>query len=278
MAEDLGIHGDSVLDPSFNMNNFDCMNLPEGHPDRARAFEFALAGTMLATTQAQQLSSDRQSPRSGSRHTTSSSHSPTHQFSQAQATNDEQLLGVHAPISEFACTGPGGLCYGENGEPGFAVRKSSGSSLHKNRYWLDRNNTASMASFAAQCTSAGESVYECAKVGLRSFSPMNAQSCPADDNAYLPTLRERVCNELGEAIDDMGDFVFPTFDQLPEEFQNPTSSADYCSTIPISASGVSMADMESTANNSLAWDNEEMNFAMDMDMDLDLDLNVLGKC
>lgn len=53
-------------------------------------------------------------------------------------------------------------------------------------------------------------------------------------------------------------------------YQNPTSSADFNSTIPISTA-------DGGAGNAMAWDNDDMNFAMDMDLDMDMDLIDFGK-
>jgi hypothetical protein len=59
-------------------------------------------------------------------------------------------------------------------------------------------------------------------------------------------------------------FQFPSWDQLPEDLQNPTSSADFDSTIPITTTGVESTD-------TLPWD--DMDFAMDLDTDMDMGLN-----
>ena len=278
--EDLGIHSNSVLDPSFNVKNFVCLDLPEDHPDRAIAYECVLSGTTNLTNHARQFSSGRQSPHSIAGLSASISASPKSLVSQAPISTDEQMLGVYAPISELACTGPDGPCYGENGELGFAVRMGQGSSecsKKKKRYWMNED-TASLASFGAQCTAAGEPVYECAKVGLRSFSPIDEQACPAENEFSMPAIQEKTCTKAGDAITDTGDFDFPSWDQLPEDFQNPTTSADFHSTIPISTTSASMPSVGASAGSTMAWDNDDMNFAMDMDLDLDLDLNVFGKC
>jgi hypothetical protein len=140
-------------------------------------------------------------------------------------------MGVFEPISELACTAAGsaGPCFGEHGEIGFAT-KTAGSP--KRRYWLDETN-AHLASFT---TSTNEQpVFEC------------------------PTA--------GESTVD--DFQFPSWDQLPEDLQNPTSSADYNSTIPITTTGVSMSAVEDAM--SMPWD--DMDFAMDLDTDMDMSLN-----
>lgn len=231
------------------------------------AFECVLSGTTSVTQHARKLSSGRRSPQS-------LSVSQAEKLSRQPLTTTEELLGVPALISELACTSAGGPCYGENGEPGYAVRDSCSK---KKRYWSNPNST-NLASFATQCSSAGEPVYERAKVGLRSFSPINEQNCSALDDAFMSTLHEQPCAENGSTIPATEDFQFPNFDQLPLEFQNPTSSADFCSSIPISAAGMNMTAMDSTATETYPWDNEEMNFAMDMDLDLDMDLNMLGKC
>ncbi|KAF2830694.1 hypothetical protein CC86DRAFT_391553 [Ophiobolus disseminans] len=263
--EDLGIHSNSILDPSFNVENFSVLSMSQNHPDRAVSFECALSGTTNLTNHARQISSGRQSPRSIAGPSGSSSLSPTSLNSRISATTGEQIMGVYAPIPELACTGPDGPCYGENGELGFSIRQIKGSGK-KSSYWRTEDITG-LTSFNAQCSAAGESIYECAKVGLKSFSPLDEQACLTEE-FQMPSIEEHTCTDSDMAVVDANTFDFPSWDQLPEDFQNPTTSADFYSTIPISASG----------SNAMAWDNDDMNFAMDMDLDLDLDLNVFGKC
>lgn len=268
--EDLGINSATVVDPSFDLSQFDAEAMAENNPNRDIYFDYALSGTGRVTRHTRNLSSGRQSPRSLPGLTGSISASPASQFSQAPAISNDQMLSIFAPISEMACTVPGGPCYGENGELGFS-KQDKGCS--KKRYWFN-DSTQHMTSFVAQCTAAGEPVHECAKVGLRSSLPLDAAACPADDfNDFMPAVQEQACTKSGDAVDEMGDFQFPSFDQLPEEFQNPTSSAGYISTIPISTIDTSMSGIEGATTNPIAWDNEEMNFAMDMDMDMDLTLD-----
>ncbi|KAH8730920.1 hypothetical protein GQ44DRAFT_672939 [Phaeosphaeriaceae sp. PMI808] len=265
--EDLGIHSNTVLDPSFNVNNF---AMPQRFPDSARDLEFQLSGSTRLSGFANQLSSGRQSPHSNLGLSTSVSASPKSLIPTAPITSDDQFDGVYETISELVCSHPGGPCYGENGEAGFAVRTGK-CAERKKRYWLNEN-LSSIASLAMQCSAVGDSVYECVKVGLRSFSPLNEQACPADDFS-ISALPEKTCTKDGDPTLHTGSFQFPSWDQLPEDLQNPITSADFCSTIPISTTGI-----ENSGDLDLAWDNEEMNFVMDMDMDLDLDLNMVGKC
>jgi hypothetical protein len=149
------------------------------------------------------------------------------------------MLGVYEPISELVCTSTGKQCYGENGELGFST---SIAGSHKKRYWLDEN-TAHMAPFSpAKATQ--QPVYECPTVGLRSFEPIDQQACAAASEH---------------------DFQFPSWDQLPEELQNPTSSAGFDSMAQVTTAG---------GETVMPWDDTEMGFAMDMDMDLDLDVEL----
>jgi hypothetical protein len=137
---------------------------------------------------------------------------------------------------------------------------------------------AGIASMLAQCS--GESVFECTKNGLLgSLSPLNEQAfTPVNTDTAMPATQDLTSDKPGNALLDATDLQFPSWDQLPEDFQNPTTSADFTSTIPISTTGFSMPSVESSAGGFLAWDNDEMNFAMDMDLDLDMDMNLLGKC
>jgi hypothetical protein len=90
----------------------------------------------------------------------------------------------------------------------------------------------------------------------------------------MPSIQEKTCDKDGNAVMDASDFQFPSWDELPEDFQNPTSSAGFESSIPAEF-GIGM---DGGMGDMLPWDNEEMNFQMDLDGDMDLELNVLGKC
>jgi len=204
LYEDLGLHTNSVLDPSFNLNNFRCLDIVEDQPDRFLAIQCSLTGSVRLLGDANTLQSTQSPP------ALSGSTSPTSLLSQA-------------PLMEIS---------------------------------PDTSHSVGNAA-----------VGDSANVGPMSFSPL--------DNAFsMPPIVEKLCNEQGEEIiPDTADFQFPSWDQLPEEFQNPTSSADLSSTIPVSTTGLSMPHVETNLDEFMAWDNEEMNFTMDMDLDLDMDLN-----
>jgi hypothetical protein len=234
--EDLGIHSHSVLDQSFNVNNFGCLGLPLDHPGRAIAFECALTGTIRTLTEEQRVSSTRMSS-----------------------------IGTHPTLSGSSSASPSSLALQA---PIATIREQ------KKAYWLGEN-IAPMASLNAQCSAAGESVYECAKVGLRSFSPLDEQTCPVGDDFLTSAMEGRTYNSDGEAGLDASDVQFPSWDQLPKDLQNPTTSADFCSTIPLSSTAAGMPGLESSAGDLMAWDNDDMNFTMDMDLDMDLSMDVL---
>jgi len=241
--EDLGLHSNSAVDPSFNVNNFSCANIPQSDPLRALSFECSLSGSLdFIQGHARQLSSGRQTPYS----VPGLSGSPTSPASYAPATtmtSADSLLGVYNPISELACTSAGinGICFGENGEVGFAT-KTAGSP--KKRYWLN-DTTASMAPPFVTATIDD----------LMSFEPNTEQRNTATGE---PTTIQ--------------DLHFPSWDELPEHLQNATSSADYNSAIPISSSGVGSTSSAVEGTAAMAWD--DMDFTMDMDMDLDIDLGL----
>ena len=229
--EDLGINYGSALDPSFDVSNFACTSMSQNDPLRALSYEFALSGSVGAVQgHARQLSSGRQTPYS----VPGLTGSPTSPASYAPITTTssaDNSLGVFEPISELACTAAGsdGPCFGEHGEIGFST-KTAGSP--KRRYWLD-DSTAHLAPFTSSATEQ-----------------------PMVDGLTAG----------GPTVDD---FQFPSWDQLPEDFQNPTSSADFDSTIPITTTSVSMGAVEGT--DAMPWD--DMDFAMDLDTDMDMGLN-----
>lgn len=220
--EDLGLHSNTKVDASFDLNNFECGGLSVNSNSHAD-YHCRLAGSMNFLPQ----TSGRQSPQS------------------------------NPGLSGSASASPGSMISRK------AITTTQGDML---------------ASLMGQCSAAGESVYECAKVGLRSFSPLDAQACPVDNDVAMPAIQEKSCTKAGEIIPETGDFQFPSWDQLPVDLQNPITSADFDSTIPISTTGFTMPNAEGTVGDFMAWDNDEMNFAMDMDMDLDMEMGMFGKC
>ena len=91
----------------------------------------------------------------------------------------------------------------------------------------------------------------------------------------MASIQEKTCDKAAEAVDS--NIRFPSWDQLPADFQNPTTSADYNSGIPISTTDTSMLEMEGTTDSSMRWEDTELNFDMEMEMDLDVDLDMLSK-
>jgi hypothetical protein len=66
-------------------------------------------------------------------------------------------------------------------------------------------------------------------------------------------------------------FQFPSWEQLPTEFQNPTTSVGFKSTIPLGTTGISSPGlMESTVGTSQTWDDNELSFEMDLDFDTEM--------
>jgi hypothetical protein len=263
--EDLGVHKNSMLDSSFNVNNFECETLDQSHPDCSLAFECTLSGTTNVSAIARQLSPGHQTPQSVPALTGSAAVSSTSILPPSIEPD------VYEPISELFCLSPSGPCFGENGEAGFSTQYDTGPWSKKERYWLNEDNAAS---FAAQCTAIGKSVSERANVGLRSSFPINEGSCPAGNGPFMPP-------NAGDLIEE--DFQFPSWDELPVEFQDPATSADYDNTVPTNTTEVDVLDLlaiDSSASAVMPWDNEDMNFSMDMDLDMDLDLSMdgLGKC
>lgn len=235
--EDLGINSGATVDSSFDVNNFTCANLPENDPLRALSFECSLSGSLgHIKGHVRQLSSGRQTPYS----VPGLSRSPTSPASFAPATttaasNDDALMGVYAPISELACPSNGtkGPCFGEHGELGFSITNPGSP---KRRYWMDEATTQ-----ISPLT-----------------SPLDHQQQPMyEGTAALSNPGATTTTTTAD------DFQFPSWDQLPEHLQNPTSSAEY------NLAGVSTSTTENVL--AMPWD-DTMDFAMDMDTDMDLNL------
>jgi hypothetical protein len=212
-----------MLDPSFDINNFESLEMTDEDPGLNSAYQCALTGKVRSVATGPQPSSGRQSPQSMPGLSGSVSVSPKSLASQALAKT--------------------------------SGRRSADWSIEE---------ISPIASLNAQWSAAEEPVYECSTVGLRSFSPLDQQACPVDNDFSMPGTKE------GNPVHGTDDFQFPTWDQLPADLQNPTTSADFASTIPISTTEFSMPNTQSSAADPLAWDNEEMDFAMDMDIDMDL--------
>lgn len=230
--EDLGIHANTELDASFDINNFQCGELSVNNGSQME-YHCKLAGSMKFVPNAQGQISGRQSPQSNPGLSGSASASPGSLASRAAMPTTQEQMPWSGDI---------------------------------------------LASLNAQCSAAGESIYTCAKVGLRSFSPLDSATCPVTNDMEMPSIQEKTCTKAGDMISGEAgdDFQFPSWDQLPLDFQNPTTSAGYSSTIPISTTGFMMPNVD--AGGAMAWDNEEMNFAMDLDLDLDMEMDMFGKC
>jgi hypothetical protein len=116
ILEDLGIGSNALLDPSFNLSNFNCAGYPS-HSNPAvekLAFECALAGT-LAGSQAAHTSSSFSLPGLTASSTTSGA-------SNLPLTTFAGFGDLTAPIDELDCVGgAGGLCIGEDGELGLTT-------------------------------------------------------------------------------------------------------------------------------------------------------------
>ena len=104
--------------------------------------------------------------------------------------------------------------------------------------------------------------------GSTSASPTTTASRRASAMAMAPITEQSCTNiDLTKAI---GDFHFPSWDQLPSEFQNPATSASFEPTIPLDATTSAIDVSASNAPASImTWDDHELSFEMDMDMDLD---------
>jgi hypothetical protein len=104
--------------------------------------------------------------------------------------------------------------------------------------------------------------------GSNSASPTTTASRRASAMAMAP-ITEQIRTDLdpltfSDMSKAMDSFHLPTWDQLPAEFQNPTTSAGFESTIPISTTGTSAVEVNAPT---MAWDDTEMSFDMDMDLD-----------
>ncbi|KAJ4361202.1 hypothetical protein N0V95_002084 [Ascochyta clinopodiicola] len=104
--------------------------------------------------------------------------------------------------------------------------------------------------------------------GSTSTSPTTTASRRASTMAMAPITEQNGINADSLHFSDMNmamdNFHLPTWDQLPTDFQNPATSANFESSIPISMASATAMDVSAS---SMAWDDNELNFNMEMDLD-----------
>lgn len=244
ILEDLGLRPDAALDKSFDLSNFDCITSTEQDAAaQALAFECALSGSTKISTEACKLTSGHSCvPGLYSSTTSPSSSTP--------ATTYSQYQGIETSISELACTVPGGVCIGENGELGFAIRQGE-CSRSKTQHFLSEDSC--------------------------SMAPIGMQTCT--------TAGEPILSATGGAQDH---FSLPTWDQLPSGLDIQGTTAGMSTSVPASVGfdcnlgsldvdmGVGSGNMAEglSSAQTMRWDDSELGFNMDMDMDVDLDLDM----
>ncbi|KAF2001847.1 hypothetical protein P154DRAFT_153978 [Amniculicola lignicola CBS 123094] len=215
ILEDLGLHPDSVLDPSFNLAQVTCRSdVEKNAANDALSWECMLSGSTNISREA---------------HSISGSASP---FTGPKFAAGGIFSGFDNPISELACTIPGGVCIGEAGELGYCVTNG-------------KKSPQQISAFLNSQSSPGKSGDP---VGLSDFS-----------------IPELPCTRAGDAIQELpctkaGDFDFSAWDQLQQDFETTVSSAGLDGNIPASASGMRWYD-----------DSELFGLEMDIDMDAAMD-------
>jgi hypothetical protein len=237
ILEDLGLGPKAQLDKSFNLSNFRCATQNAGTDQERAAFECSLSGSMNLTRTAMNTSSF-EIPGLSSTTTSGSVHTPL-------TTSSFDLPDLNGPISELACTLPGGVCVGENGEIGYSVKSLSGAP-NKQASFLPHSSSVIMPSLTeAECTKSGEPIW--------------------------PTTTADAAGALS-----MDDFSMANWDELSSNFNVPTSTTSFSSSMPATTSmGMYMNFPTTTAGEAaqgtMRWDDSElMNFPLDMDLDMDL--------
>lgn len=278
LLEDLGINGGSssstTLDPGFNLANFPPPSTDASDIHAAEAFALALSQSTHpagASHPRQPSSSTAPSPHSLPRLTSSMSTSPTSPASQTPNMNANpsgDFFGFCEPIAEMACLGPGGPCYGENGEVGFAT-KSFGSLqvLKKKSYWL------------APSTShlAPKHVLEDAAAAAAAVAAAASASASSSSSLPLAPVSDANGHHAVEPVPQ--DFECPAWDLDHSGVDWLASQSNPVCGPPASCSSTTGVDVAgalgaATTEAGSSWEEMELNFAMDMDMDMDMDLNL----
>lgn len=268
--EDLGVRPDARLDPSFNLQHFQCINNNQGLTNfEALAYECTLSGSMNMSKVASRVSGSSTPyslPELGSMSTSGASNHLT--------TRSYELPDLDSPISELMCTKPGGVCIGENGELGYAVRKSMSPNDKKTYFMPDTSTCSLVANVMApvqekSCTKAGEPI----------FPSIQEVECTSSGVELFPAIKETACSKDGNPLSNQLDFA--TWGQLPVTSDVPCTLAGFTSGLPMStgvdACSLSSAQaMQGTMGNPqvMRWDDTDLGFNFEMDMDLDMDMNM----
>ncbi len=265
------------MERGININDFDVLDMATNDPNLNEAFECSLSGTTRMSDYARRVNSGQRSP--SSLHSTHSlpalsgsiSTSPTSPVAFAHTT--QQLMDGIDGMNDAYETIP------EIPSVASGIAALNSSQRAKPVYECPTVGLRSFSPLTGQaCAGTGQLVNDgSAVVGLRSFPPATSQASMSNGNSFMSmptTMAAQIHNTTGS------DFRFSSLDQLSTGLQFPVTSAEYQAALPHVLS-LSLFSTEGTPNGtatSQAWDDTEMNFAMDMDMDLDMDLNMLDKC
>jgi hypothetical protein len=247
VGEDLDLNPNTQVDSSVDLTHFSVITQPPNTAEAiALAYECSLSGTLnmsMAGHSVSRSNTPLTTPTSISQSTPgTSNHLPTTFLDLSNNLDD--------PIAEYACTEePGGPCLGEAGELAYAVHEGECARLGSTNYFLPNptTTTTAMSMPPPQLPTASSSLHPTASSSLQSESPFDFTSWGRNFSTSLPHSTARLSDSvLANSSMGMG----------MNTNKNMTSFGG-----------------NTFGGNSQAWDDNELDFALDMDMDMDMDFN-----
>jgi hypothetical protein len=263
--EDLGIHKDSVLDPSFSINNIVCAPMDQSYSNFRPATNVQhLLGATNNTGQLYTLPPKYQTYYNTPELTVPSTSSSTSLETQTEVrTNSQRMVDMDAPISELARTSSCRPCITELSDIEFCGHKR-GCSAREMRYL--NVNASPVDDITLQRIPAGNTGYNYATLDPQSFPSSYTQTCQVDGETHVSSVQQNLYTTASE-LATVDQLQVPSWEELPLEFQDLTMSAN----LPFTPStNIDMSTMYSTPGSQGPWDIEYSNFMMDMNFDIDM--------
>jgi hypothetical protein len=236
VREDIGLDPNAQVDSSFDLTHFPVVTQPPMTAEAiALAYECTLSGTLNMSMAGHHVSGGN-TPLTAS---TSTSQSTSGSLNHLPTTFLDLANNLDDPIGEYACTKePGGICLGEGGELAYTVNER-----------------------------------ECARIGSTNYllpSPTTTTTAMSMPPPLLPTASSSLQPTANSSLQSQDPFGLASWDQ---NFGTslPHSTAGLSACVPVSSiMGLNThTSMSAFGGNSMAWDDSELDFALDMDMDID---------
>jgi hypothetical protein len=263
--EDLGIHKDSVLDSSFNIDNFECTPFNQNCASyRSAADKEHESATFKDTDQLDTLSPESELYQSTIELIGLQNSSPTSSASQIEGyTKSQETPGMKISNSEFAntsCLRPYNTGMMEI-EPFSHNHECSLEEIHREKYGASSANPMTV-----QCRPAGGVAHQRPTVNFQSFSTLYESACRVDGDTYM---QESSYSIVGEPI-TANNLQYSCWEELPMEFRNASTSADFPSISLANTTNIGLSSMASTKSSHETWDISHLDLMMDTSLGLDI--------